>query len=536
MISSSLGKILLIVACALGFIQGLMFLIGGIIATKDRDKDLDGIGNFLVTGITDTKYFCGAMMATVVPDKMSASDDDCDVDYDEMDRGWFKRVYDFCDLSVDNRILLIAAVTGLNPSVSADMTQLTEMEEESEICKLRGYKYVLALSITCGVGWIIGAGLAILALIIVNKIVGFIAGGVFAAFYIVFIVLFALIWDSVRSFNDECLNDACTDVKKHGKKSSIEVLAYSICAFVLICGAIVCSFLGALGLAEESAETSPLGVTSAKISKTDNEPSLDKSNLAESKREDPKLTAKDKEESKVGSNKKAPPKKPAGVSLAGKEYIEKFKQLNKYIADKNKMDNYAEKKFNQTDTDKSGTIEQKEFKDFVIGLMTKKSLPPPSDRKIQALMKRYDTDKNGTLEKGEFREMLLEIFLESRTILISKYAEKKASSWKSSRAPKKKDTSGLAELEKLLQNDDEFYAVLEELGKKADVNMNSKHDIDEVHDLLSTFSGKYKVPALSRDDIVEIMFDMERDIVEYDLYDLRMVAYAALSISCNLIK
>eukprot|EP00826_Nyctotherus_ovalis_P061074 TRINITY_DN8656_c0_g1_i3.p1 TRINITY_DN8656_c0_g1~~TRINITY_DN8656_c0_g1_i3.p1 ORF type:complete len:344 (+),score=125.70 TRINITY_DN8656_c0_g1_i3:73-1104(+) len=337
------------------------------------------------------------------------------------------------------------------------------------------------------------------------------------------------IWHSVRDFNDKCLNNACKDIKKRGKKSSLEVLAYSICAFVLICASIVCSILGALGLNEETAESSPLGVTSAKIAGTEHNPSYDKG-------DEGKLTNKEGKEEELKKNKKESPKRPAGVSLAGKEYLEKFKQLNRYIANKEKMQKYADKKFDQSDADKSGTLELKEFKNFVTGLMATKKLPPPSDRKISALMKRYDTDRNGTLEKNEFREMLLEIFVESREILVAKYAEKKAASWKPVKVPKKKDVSGLPELEALLKNSDEFYNTLDEIAKKVDRNKNGKYDIGEVTDMLSTFCKRYKVPELNQDEVVEVMFDMERDIIEYDLYDLRMVAYAVLSISCNLIK
>jgi hypothetical protein len=40
-------------------------------------------------------------------------------------------------------------------------------------------------------------------------------------------------------------------------------------------------------------------------------------------------------------------------------------------------------------------------------------------------MKKYDKDQNEVLDKQEFRQMLLEIFLESRELLILSYAERK---------------------------------------------------------------------------------------------------------------
>jgi Ca2+-binding EF-hand superfamily protein len=504
MISSSLAKILLIVACALGVIQGIMFLVGGIIAAKDRNNKVDLLTNLFSlgpSGINDLKYFCGGIKIAQKPANIDARGADCNTDYEEMDRGWFQRTKDICKGSAG-------------------------------MCDLRGYKYVLAVSITTGIGCIIGAGVAIAAVKMMNKITAFAAGGVFTAFYIIFIVLFALIWDSVRKVNKECLNKACNDVKKRGKKSSFEVLAYSICCFVLVCGAIVCCFLAALGIEDESssASGSAAGASSAKVVGDSENRMRDEEGQVTAKE------GKEAEETKQGKPASSPPRKPAGVSAAGKEYLEKFKQLNKYIANKDKMQKYANKKFDETDTDKSGTLVLSEFKEFVVGLMTKKKLPPPSDKKITALMKRYDKDRNGTLEKNEFQQMLLEIFLESREILIMKYAEKKANSWKPSRVPKKKDTSKVADLDKLLQNSDNFYVVLEEIAKKADKNYNAMLDIDEVTELVRIFCERYKVPVLNRDDIVEVMYDMERDIIEYDVYDLRMVAYAVLSISRNLLK
>ena len=134
-------------------------------------------------------------------------------------------------------------------------------------------------------------------------------------------------------------------------------------------------------------------------------------------------------------------KMPTGVSLAGKDFAGQFVKLNKYLIDDKKMTAYADKQFKKTDKDNSGTLELKEFKAFVTGIMTNKRLPPPSDRKVLALMKKYDKDSNGTLDPQEFKSMLEEIFCESREILVLKYADKKAASWKSTRAPAKKDTS-----------------------------------------------------------------------------------------------
>jgi len=245
---------------------------------------------------------------------------------------------------------------------------------------------------------------------------------------------------------------------------------------------------------------------------------------------------KETEETKQAKDINLLVQKSAKLSEVGKKYLEKFKQLNKYIADKDKMTKYAEKKFAETDTDNSGELSPEEFKDFVAKLLSNKGLPPPSDRRIKSMMRRYDKSGSGTLYKCEFQNMLLEIFLESRELLIINYAKNKADSWKPAKVPEKKDTSKVRELDNLLMNSDEFYAVLEDIAKKADKNQNNMLDIRESTELVKMFCERYRLPVLTCYDIIEVMHDMERDVTEYDIYDLRMVAYAIVSISRNLLK
>lgn len=505
---------LLMVACALGVIQGLMTIIGGCIAAHDRNKNANGIGTELSSlspaANEDLKYGCGDMRATGINSDIWKKDDDCTEKYDKMDRGWFRRVHNHCKTSKDT-------------------------SNFRDMCDLKGYKLVLAYALACGIGWIIAAVVAVLASVMGNQMIAFAAAGVFAVFYIIFIVLFGLVWHSVRKFNKECLNKTCKQIKKRGKKSSFEFLAYSICSFVLILGAIICCVLGALGLNDDpsdggepqaAAKEEPVG------SATGNAGTVNQMG------EGPSSTNRPAKADEYEYEKQKEPKteeKPK-VSTAGQEYINKFHQLNKYIADKNKMAKYADKKFDQTDVDKSGTLVLSEFKAFVTKIMTSKGLPAPSDRKVASLMKRYDTDKSNTLEKGEFHNMLLEIFIESREILIAKYAVKKADSWKPAKVPAHKDTSKLSELDELLKNTENFYNTFEELARRADKNKNAMLDVDEVTELLRMFCNKYKTPVLSKSEIVEVMNDMGRDIREYDPNDLRMVAYAVMSISRNLLK
>jgi len=535
MISSSLAKNLLLVACVLGGLQGVLFIIGGCLAAHDRNKDLDKddgryLVNFFSGSYSDTKYSCGGMRARLPNNagpgsNFPSKNADCNPKYDKMDRGWFNRVHERCK-NDDTKTLL-------KNSGAYD-----------RIClHLRGYKYVLAISLTTGIGCIVGAATAILAMILVNKLLAFIAGIVFVMFYIIFIVLFSLLWDDVRDFDKHCLNELCKQMRRNGKRSSREVLAYSIICFVFVFGAIVCCILAALGLEDESPDDSGAGPSSAKVV-ADSENQMreeDQATAREGKegkeeKEEKEKEEKEKEETKQAKDINSLVQKSAELSEVGKKYLKKFKELNKYIADKEKMKTYAEKKFIATDTDNSGELSFDEFKEFVAGLMRKKDLPAPSDRRIKSMMRRYDKTNSGTLYKCEFQNMLLDIFLESRELLIINYAKNKADSWKPAKVPEKKDTSKVGELDKLLNSSDDFYVVLEEIAKQADKNQNNMLDISESTQLVKMFCERYRLPVLTCYDIIEVMHDMERDVTEYDIYDLRMVAYAIVSIARNLLK
>jgi len=483
-------NLMLLTACSLGILQGVMTLIGGWIAAHDSKNSLyennhQNIKIGYTIGSQDKKYRCAEIRIFDwrVPNVWDKNDKCFSW---RMDRGWFSRVNDYCKKSEN---------------------------KSSEVCKLKGFNLVLAYAITCGIGWVVSGGIAAIAAVLNIKLAALAAAGAFTAFYITFIILFYIVWDSVRKVNKECLDKVCRAVRRGGKRSANEFLAYSICSFVLILGAIVCCFLGALSLEEDS---SGAGQPGAGEVKQDDDPVKGEYELAVS--QEPKTEERPE------------------LSAVAQEYIKKFTELNKYIADKHKMERYTNRKFDQIDTDKSGTVDFSEFKGFVNKIMGNKGLPPPSDRKVTGLLNKYDTDKSGLLEKKEFHDMLLEIFIDSREILISKYAVKKAESWKPAKVPTYKDVSKVDELDKLLNNTYDFYKTFEEEAKIADENQYNKLDIDEVTSLIRNFCNKYRTPVLNRRDIIEIMNDMGRAIKEYDPTDLRMVAYATMLISCNLLK
>ena len=132
--------------------------------------------------------------------------------------------------------------------------------------------------------------------------------------------------------------------------------------------------------------------------------------------------------------------------------------------------------------------------------------------------------------------MLLEIFLESREILIMKYAAKKAESWKSERSVSKTSSADIKKLNDLLNDTEKLYEVLVQVSKHVDQNENAMLDLDEVTDMIKRICEYFKVAPLTKNDIVEVMFDMDRAVKEYDVYDLRMVSLAALAIASNLAK
>lgn len=549
---SLLGKTLLSIAFTLGILQGLLILIGGIIAARDANSDLSGQSsadsrNYKLGGrITDEKYYCGDIRVRTAPSNIALSDEECSPDYEEMDRGWFQRVHDICSDS-DSRLEY----------------------NDTDMCRLKGYECVLGLSISCGSGWIVASVFALLAAILLNHVLGLIAASVFAVFYVIFLVFFVIIWQDVISFNDHCLDKACKGISSYGKKSSYEMLAYCICAAVLICAAIVSSVLGVLGLKDTPVASAP----SARV--TEGNPSdarlgMEDSRFIEAPMTHREIKQKEGDETKLkspesknqgpGRRKQKPEQKKQGpgskeqtpegpepkkqpeeskkkdISTVAEEYFDKFVALNEYIADKEKMQECADKAFEKFDKDKSGKLSVSEFNSFMVEMMVKQKLPAPSESKVEEMLRRYDIDRSRTLEKHELKQLILETLLESRDLLIAEYARKKANSWRPEKVPEEKDVSKLGELDALLQDNIEFFIVLEKIMKELNKSDKQAFNLEEVWEVLGAFCRRYRMPCLRELEITEIMVDMDRDITEYDIYDLRMACYATLIISRGLLK
>lgn len=194
---------------------------------NDKVEDADGgfkLGELQPTIYHDVKYGCGDMKLTNPPNNLWDEDEDCDLDYGKMDRGWYKRVYNYCkNIDKDDRLY-------------------------PDVCDLNGYKVVLSYAIACGVGWILCGIFAFIAARKPTKKFSYITAIAFLVFYLAFLGFFASAWNCRGKFNKKCLNHACNDVKKRGKKSSFEFLAYSAVSFVLILISVIFSFVSACGL------------------------------------------------------------------------------------------------------------------------------------------------------------------------------------------------------------------------------------------------------------------------------------------------
>ena len=72
--------------------------------------------------------------------------------------------------------------------------------------------------------------------------------------------------------------------------------------------------------------------------------------------------------------------------------------------------------FANADTDKSGFIEKREIKGFLIKFAKEKCIDPPSAKEIDETLKKYDTNKDGKLSKDEFVFLVKKLINEMLTL------------------------------------------------------------------------------------------------------------------------
>lgn len=517
------AKLILLIAGILGIVQGLMALVGGLVAAHDYSTD--DIPDVLSTHITIGKYWCGMMRGTGTT---------CPPE--SLDRGWFYRTYK-----------AIKDETYTYTQTYSSYSSTTKTVDKDKLKELTGYEAVVSYAIICGIGWMAAGALAILASLKRNKTLAIVAGIIFAVLYGLFIGLFGAVWDSVKKVEDDCkplFDSSCSDLKKNMTKSSREFLGYSICSFVLILAAIAGCFMyffvktegdtAGMVAANMDKSASSIGAGAAKdpgVSAVSNLPPPPPPMTKK-----PEEKAADKKDAKfvaAGPSTAAPvaPAAPAAPMPKKKNPLaEQFIGVNKYLTDDAKLTQSAQKQFAAIDTDRSGKMSFHELKKFITNVMVKKNLPEPSNEKVRVLMAKYDKDKSGTLERPEFKNMLYDIFSGSREILIKRYAESKAEAIKGSK-PAVTDTAGAMKLSELLKDTDAFYQELTKVAHEVDKDKSNTLSIDEVTALVAKFCGKYNVPVLSKAEILEVMEEMEHSVKEYNIPDLRMISLAVLSIA-----
>ena len=487
---AKITKILLLVAGIAGILQGVMTLVGGVVAAEDTCPD------DIPMSFANSKYACGFMRV-----KASGS-----CSFDRADRGWFKRVY---------------------KAIQDDVNTAGKAVDMDAVKKLAAYGAVLSYGIILGIGWIAAGALALVVYLKGGNKLALVAGIIFAVLYALFIALFGAIWDSQLKIEDDCkpiFDNNCSDLKGLLLRSSREFLGYSICAFILILYCIIACFLFALA-SEAPTEDASKGEVRG----------TEQSNIA---------LAPGKSSSTGAGPQGAGPgtQIPVGIpdviavtpnQPAAQHTTDQFAQVNKYLADDARLNKKVDKKFAAIDKDNSGSVVASELEAFVTGLMAKKNLGAPKPEAIAAIVRKYDKDKTNKLEKGEFRAFLHDVYMMCRENLVRKYAKQKAEQLKGTKPPVT-DISGAQQLEELLKSTSKFYDELTVVAKEVDKDKSNTLSLAEVTDLCSRFCTKYKVPTMTGEEIIVVMKDMDRPVGEYNIKDLRLAALAILSIAKNI--
>ena len=536
----------------------------------------------LIIGSQD-KYRCGMIRYTIPGD--INGDIECSSE-GIYDRGWFKRIHDYCN-KVDCE----------NDQYKVDL--------------LNGYSWVMSFGLACGIGWILAGIIAILASLKEKRIFAIISVAIFSIVYILFIVIFSLVWTSVRNVQDYCksyLN--CDHYKNETKKSSREFLGYCICDCVLILIAIIFSLLGLFSIKSvDESYNQPPGNNNEVDHKEDCPPvfdhqdeyvnaiennqasnlyigyavPIDKDQIASSPAqpmpnssdhviyknkqvEEAKLDQHDdpismdnitpiiaeNQTSKALQNNALPNSNALPCSNLNTSPIttpaipvseidpdhyttvelkNSFRIFHKYITDPNKLVVYGSKKFDEIDTDHSGTIVRIDFKPLVIKIMKTNKLPILSDQRINELLKHYGLEHNATLEKNEFEKLFYDLFIESREILAKKYAEQKVNLWKSKKILPIKDISELAKFDIIMKDNRSIYKLMDDAAASQICDRKEAMIRKQIISLTNSICTKYKLPKLTENDLIEIMRDIERPITMYDEIDQNLAGYVLLCIS-----
>lgn len=216
MVSERVRKILLCTAGTLAILQSAVNLIGGISTAFDTNPR--AFGYWVDYFVGDYNYHCGFMSITNPPPNVGDGGSECMENNYQVDRGWFKRVRDYCSVMYGY--------------------------EYSRACSLHGFSYVIAFAVVTGVSWTTAGILLIISAIKRKKKLTIAALVFLGVGYAAAITTFGIVWDSVLRVNRRCLVHVCRQVEKRGQKSSKEFLAYAVSSFVSIFVAGVLAFVG----------------------------------------------------------------------------------------------------------------------------------------------------------------------------------------------------------------------------------------------------------------------------------------------------
>lgn len=79
------------------------------------------------------------------------------------------------------------------------------------------------------------------------------------------------------------------------------------------------------------------------------------------------------------------------------------------LMNEEKIKEIANRSFDIIETDKSGQIDKKEFKEVLTSLAMDMGAEPPTDEDVQETIKKLDKDQNGQIDKKEFAELIKQV-------------------------------------------------------------------------------------------------------------------------------
>lgn len=87
--------------------------------------------------------------------------------------------------------------------------------------------------------------------------------------------------------------------------------------------------------------------------------------------------------------------------------MEQIKTINSLLQDKNKLIQFSNDRFNETDLDKSNEVNRSELRKALENISQMLNLPHPDDNFTNQVLTQFDKDKSGNLDREEFQNFTL---------------------------------------------------------------------------------------------------------------------------------